>query len=85
MNQNIIFDYLKEKNIKIDRTNFSGINIDNNTNEIVIKGKQLDLLELANYIVNIALSSNDKDHIHLDDLTLLNKDSTIKEIVIEKE
>ena len=85
MNQNVVFDYLKEKDIKIDKNIFSGISINNYNNEIVIKGKQLDLLELANYLVKVALSSNDKDHIHLDDLTLLNRDSDIKNLIIEKE
>lgn len=85
MNQNILFDYLREKDIKIDKNNFSGISIESYNDEMVIKGKQLDLLELANYIIAIALSNNNRDHIHLDDLTLLSKDSNIKELIIEKE
>ena len=44
-----------------------------------------DIIELSDYIKKVALSNNKNDHLHLDDLTLINKDSIIKNIVIEKE
>ena len=54
------------------------------SDELVIKGNKKDLLELTNYIKNIANSNNEQDHLHLDDLTIISKESKIKNIIIEK-
>ena len=62
-----------------------GIKINLNDNELIIKGSKLDLIELSDYIKRIALSNNENDHIHLDELTLINKDSLINNLIIEKE
>lgn len=62
-----------------------GLIISEDNKEVLVKGSKEDLLELANYIKGVALSNEEKDHIHLDDLTLLSKDSEIKQIIIEKE
>ena len=83
INKNIIMNYLKEKNYNIN-TDSRGITITNDNNEIVITGNQLDLIELADYIVSVALSENKNDHLHLDDLTLVSKDSKIENLIIEK-
>ena len=79
-----LFKILKENNYEIENSNSNGLNISFNDNEVVIKGDKTYLIELANYIVNIALSDNEKDHIHIDELTLIDKDSEIKNIIIEK-
>ena len=65
--------------------NYEGINISMINNELLIKGNKSDLLELANYIVDVALSDNNNDHIHLDKNTLMSNDSNINELIIEKE
>ena len=62
-----------------------GINIITSDNEVVIKGNKENLLELAKYITDIANSDTDNDHIHLDDLTIIDKNSNIKELIIEKQ
>lgn len=54
-------------------------------NEIIIKGSKEELEELIEYIKKVTESSLDKDHIHIDDLTLINKNSAIKNLIIEKE
>ena len=54
-------------------------------NEVLIKGKKEELLELAEYINNLANSNNKTNHIHLDDLTIISSNSKIKELIIEKE
>ena len=59
------------------------INIDND--EFQIKGDKEDLIELSNYINMIASSNNENDHIHLDDLTIIDENSKIKNLIIEKE
>lgn len=79
-----LFKILKENNYEIENSNSNGLNISFNDNEVAIKGDKTYLIELANYIVNIALSDNEKDHIHIDELTLIDKDSEIKNIIIEK-
>ena len=62
-----------------------GLKILLNKKELLIKGTREDLLELSKYIQNIALSDNKKDHIHLDELTLLCRDMEIDSLIIEKE
>ena len=51
---------------------------------ILIKGNSRDLVELADVLVNVA-KSKDNNHIHLDELTLIDKNSDITEVIIEKE
>ena len=53
--------------------------------ELLIKGNKLDLLELSDYIKKVALSDNNQDHIHLDELTIVNNNSDIKKLIIEKD
>lgn len=53
--------------------------------EVLIKGNKEELLELSEYINKLANSNNKNDHIHLDDLTIINSNSIIKELIIEKE
>ena len=62
-----------------------GLFISNENDEIVIKGNKEDLIELSDYIKKVALSNNSKDHLHLDDLTIIDNDSNIKNLIIEKE
>lgn len=83
-NKNIIIKYLKENNYNIKPENSKGIIINNNKKEILIKGSKLDLIELADYIISVALSKKENDHIHIDNLTLINENSEIKELIIEK-
>ena len=52
---------------------------------MLIKGSSRDLIELADLLTNLALEKNKDGHIHIDDLTLLNKESSVSEIIIEKE
>lgn len=63
-----------------------GIKINLYNDEIVIKGNKEDLMELANYIKMVATSNNNnKDHLHLDEMTLLDSNSSIKSLIIEKD
>jgi hypothetical protein len=60
------------------------MNIKCSDNEVLITGNKEDLLEFAEYINKVANSENEKDHLHLDDLTIVDKDSEIKNLIIEK-
>ena len=61
-----------------------GISIRLDDDDLVIKGSKMDLIELSEYIKNVALSNNKNDHLHLDELTLIKEDSPIKNLIIEK-
>ena len=78
----ILTDYF-EKNDLLDNQSSEGLTIKKEGNAILINGGSKDLIELADLIVNVALEKQ-KEHIHIDDLTLLNKESDFSEIIIEK-
>ena len=75
---------VKESNIDLSN-NSLGLKISLDNNELLIKGSKLDLIELADYINSVALSEKEKDHLHIDDLTLIDSNSSIKNLIIEKE
>ncbi len=62
-----------------------GLLINTDNDEVLIKGSKDDLEELAEYIHKIANSKDEKDHLHLDDLTIISKESSICNLIIEKE
>ena len=62
-----------------------GLLINYENDEIVIKGNKIDLEELSDYIKKIALSNYNINHIHLDNLTIVNDNSNIKNLIIEKD
>ena len=67
-NLNIIHNYLKEN--KIELNNDSNGLIITKDKELVIKGSKRDLVDLADIILSTALSEEENDHAHIDDLTL---------------
>ena len=80
-----IFHILKQKNIHIPADNNpDGLRIKLDGEDLVIKGSSNDLLELANYLINIALSNTKGSHLHIDEVTLLSSSSEIKSMIIEK-
>ena len=82
--KNIISDYLKEENIVLDNKSSVGLNINYDNNEVVIKGTAIDLIELADLLVSCALSDVNGNHIHIDDLTLIDSNSDVSSLIIEK-
>ena len=80
--KNIIKEIIKETDN--DKETMTGIEIENNNNEIIIKGDKNSLLELADYIISVSLSNTSNDHVHLDELTIINEKSNIKNLIIEK-
>ena len=77
-----ITDYF-EKNNLFDKKESNGLTIKKESNTLLIKGSKRDLIELADILVN--LSKEQTSHIHIDNLTLLNKKSDFSEIIIEKD
>lgn len=83
--KNILEEILKQKNIHIPADNNpDGLRIKLDGEDLVIKGSSNDLLELANYLINMALSNIKGNHLHIDYLTLLSSSSEIKSMIIEK-
>ena len=81
----MIQEYLKNNNYDLTSSKPDGIKIILNDEELLIKGSKLDLIELADYIVSIAISKEKPNHIHLDELSLINNKSQVKQLIIEKE
>ena len=80
LEENSFLVYNKNEDDKMN-----GIIIKQEKKEILIKGTKEDLLDLANTITTIANSKEKQDHIHIDKYTLLDNNSEIKELIIEKE
>ena len=75
--------YFKDNNLF--KTNESeNITIKKENETIIIKGKEKDLIELADIIISIVKDEKENSHIHIDKDTLINKESEISEIIIEK-
>ena len=74
-----------ENNHLFDSDKNDGIQIKMDDQELIIKGSSRDLVELADVLVSVAVSKEKREHIHLDTDTILNHDSEISEIIIEKE
>ena len=74
--------YFDDNNL-CDSNEKDGLMISTDSNSLIIKGNSRDLVELADILISLS-KSKDNNHIHLDDLTLINKDSLIKDIIIEK-
>lgn len=81
----IVEEILKQNNIHIPADNNpEGLRIKLDREDLVIKGSSNDLLELANYLINMALSNIKGNHLHIDDLTILSSSSEIRSLIIEK-
>ena len=83
-NTNFVSNSLREKGLypKSENKQF-GLNISLTSNkELIINGTSEDFIELSDLLVSLAMSKTN-DH-HIDELTLINDNSSIKEIIIEK-
>lgn len=84
-NTNFVSNNLKEKGLYPKSENkLFGLNISLTSNkELIINGTSEDFIELSDLLVSLAMSKTN-DHHHIDELTLINDNSSIKEIIIEK-
>ena len=78
-----ITKYFEDNNL-FDSDKSNGITIKQDVNTIMIKGNPRDLVELADLLANVAASKEKYEHIHIDELTLLNAESDFSDIIIEK-
>ena len=84
-NTNFVSNSLKEKGLypKSENRQF-GLEISLNDNKkLIIKGTREDFIELSDLLVSLAISKNNNNHFHIDELTLIDDNSSIKEIIIE--
>ena len=73
-----------EKNNLFSNDVREGLKVKAISDSLSITGSSRDLIELADLLTSLALEKNEGAHIHLDDLALLNKESSFSEIIIEK-
>jgi len=78
----IVFDFLKEKGV-IDsiKNEFGKISLEVVNDGIIIAGNRLELIELADYILDVALADFDGYHSHLDDIYFFDKAD--KQLIVE--
>ena len=84
-NTNFVSNSLKEKGLypKSENKQF-GLNISLTSNkELIINGTSEDFIELSDLLVSLAISKNNDNHFHIDELTLIDDNSSIKEIIVE--
>lgn len=84
-NTNFVSNSLKEKGLypKSENRQF-GLEVSLNDNkELIIKGTREDFIELSDLLVSLAISKNNDNHFHIDELTLIDDNSSIKEIIVE--
>ena len=84
-NTNFVSNCLKEKGLypKSENRQF-GLEISLNDNkDLIIKGTREDFIELSDLLVSLAISKNNDNHFHIDELTLIDDNSSIKEIIVE--
>lgn len=68
-----------------DSSNGAGITLTLSDEELLLKGAPDDLIALADLLVSLALSGPNKgQHWHMDDTTLLDETSEIKEFVLSR-
>ncbi|AFM01691.1 hypothetical protein Desde_3407 [Desulfitobacterium dehalogenans ATCC 51507] len=82
--EELVFELLKTKGLVEEKDNSIANNeIEINGNEVIIKGNKRGLILLADYLVQIAISDNTKQHIHLDIDNFFDKANC--EMIISKE
>ena len=84
-NTNFVSNSLKEKGLypKSENKQFVLEFSLNDNKELIIKGTREDFIELSDLLVSLAISKNNNNHFHIDELTLIDDNSSIKEIIIE--
>ncbi len=77
-----ITKYFEDNNL-FDSYDSNGLMLKLDSKSIIVMGNSRDLVEFADLLVNVA-RSKENYHIHVDDLNLLNKNSDISAIIVEK-
>ena len=81
--EELVFDFLKERNLIQDNEMNAYNEVCAKSNAVVIKGNKFGLIQLADYLVQIAISDMDKHHIHLNNDNYFDKANC--ELIIVKE
>lgn len=87
LNSELVTKYLKAigEYPYISGQDSDGLVISAESGQLIISGSPCDLISVADLLVSLALSGENKgQHWHLDELTLISTDSSIDEFVIER-
>ena len=83
-NIKFVSNTLKEKKIEVNSQSDYGLCCKIGENgELQIIGDSVSLIDLADLLTSLALEEKN-DHVHLDHMTLLQDNSNISELIIEK-
>ncbi|MCL2400901.1 MAG: hypothetical protein FWC91_14315 [Defluviitaleaceae bacterium] len=82
--EELVYELLKEKNFIKDEDIIAYNEVKVEADEVIIKGNKLGLIQLADYLVQIAISDRDKQHVHLDGDNYFDKSNCEMIIVKEK-
>jgi len=78
----IIFNYLEENGIiESIKGDYGKTSLKVSDNDVVISGNRLELIMLADYILDVALAEFDGWHMHLDEISFF--DEASKELIVE--
>lgn len=87
-NSKIVSEYLKKLNLYPTNEEPTDLGIQifvNENKELLIKASSNDLVELSDLLISLATSKNESgNHFHIDDLTLIDEESQITDVIIEK-
>ena len=87
-NKTIKLEYrnLKNENLYPSENIVStGLSLELENNSLVLKGSAIDLIEFADLLIALAISGEDKgQHFHIDNLTLIDNNSKISEVVLQR-
>ena len=74
-----------EKNDLFDESESNGLKVRKDSNNtLIFEGNSRDLVEFADLLFSLALEKEKGAHIHIDNNSLLDKDSDFDEIIIDK-
>lgn len=85
-NQSFITHCLKNKNLyPHENITCSGLSLEIENNALILQGSAADLIELADLLTALALSGENKgQHFHIDNLTLIDDNSKISEMILQR-
>ncbi len=85
-NQSFVTKCLKNENLYTSENIVStGLSLELENNSLVLKGSAIDLIEFADLLIALAISGEDKgQHFHIDNLTLIDNNSKISEVVLQR-
>ena len=84
-NRELVTSFLQQQGLypQTGPTESSGLRLKMEHNQLLLSGTASDLIDLADLLVSLALSGENKgQHWHIDDLSLMDSSSEIPELIL---